>query len=94
MFSTKDNKMINMAVKSMVYEQEKNGGRVPRGLIPDIVADLKGQGILVTRDILNGRLRRVQAKDGRRGQPLAVIAIHQCKENHIWFIDTCWLSFL
>ncbi len=46
-----------MAVKSIIYEQQKNGGRVPHGLIPEIVDDLHERGIRVTCDILNGRLQ-------------------------------------
>ncbi len=61
-----NNKIINMAVKSILYEQQKNGGRVPHGLIRDIIKDLQAKNIHVTRDTLNGRLRRYQLKERER----------------------------
>ncbi len=66
-----------MAVKSIIYEQQKNGGRVPHGLIPEVVDYLNERGIRITRDILNGRLRQCQSKGVWKGKVLAFVATRE-----------------
>jgi hypothetical protein len=58
MYTNMENKIINMAVNTIVVERHKNGGKIPRGLIPDLINTLQEQRVVVTRDVLYGRLRR------------------------------------
>ncbi len=63
-----------MAVKAIIYEQQKNGGRVPHGLIPEVVDNLHERGIHVNGDILNGPIQRCQSKGVKKGKVPAIVA--------------------
>ncbi len=64
-----------MAVNTIVVERQKNGGKIPRGLIPDLLDTLQGQGIVVSRDVLNGRYRRCLLSNASTTPPVGVVEI-------------------
>ena len=74
MRSTNDEVMIEMALNTIIVEKMKNGGRAPDKMIPRIVNQLAMQGIHVTRDVLNGRLRRKAKEGGQRHNSSALEA--------------------
>jgi hypothetical protein len=54
-----DNLLIDCAASKIAKERQANNGRVPRGLVSNVLQTLISKGVKATRDLVNGRVKKI-----------------------------------